>query len=193
MLWFVTGNTYKFQEIEAVLAEYEIELKHHKMALQEIGSDDLKEIALHKAKQAFAKLTTPLIVDDTGLYFEAYKGFPGPNTKFIFNTLGYEGILKLLAGKNRKAYSHSIICFIEDVHRYKFFEGKLFGSITNKVIRPNTDTMPFNRIFKPEGEKRVIAQMGEKEKLAILPRTIAARKLAAWLKEKSLHELIENI
>ena len=184
MLLFATGNRHKFDEVSKVLAEFGIELGQEKMDLVEIPSDSLEEIALHKAKQAFAKLKQPLIAEDTGFFMEAYKGFPGTNPKWVVERIGLEGILKLASGKSRKGYFQTVICFIESPESYRFFEGKMHGKLSKKIINPNADTMPYNKIFIPDGDKRVLAEMSEKEKLSFLQRTIATRKLGKWLKEK---------
>ena len=127
----------------------------------------------------------PLIAEDTGFFMEAYKGFPGTNPKWVVERIGLEGILKLASGKSRKGCFQTVICFIESPESYRFFEGKMHGKLSKKIINPNADTMPYNKIFTPDGDKRVLAEMSEKEKLSFLQRTIATRKLGKWLKEKS--------
>ena len=48
-------------------------------------SDKIEKVVLEKARTAFKKLKKPLIVDDTAIYFEEYKNFPGTYTNSVFN------------------------------------------------------------------------------------------------------------
>lgn len=193
MIVFATGNKFKFEVISKTLQQYGIEFEHKNVEMFEPDSDSLTEIALSKAKQAFSKLKVPLIVEDTGFYSEAYPGFPGTNPKWVFEKIGYEGIFKLLSGKSRKIFIHTVICFIDGSGNHKFFEGKWHGKISKKVIMPKVSAMPYARIFIPDGEKRASVEMSFEEKDKITQRSIAAHKLGQWLKEKSLHELIDSI
>ncbi len=192
-LVFATGNRHKFGEIAAVLAGYGLGLQQHKTELQEISSNSPREIAMHKAQSAFAELRTPLIVEDTAVYFTAFKDFPGTMPKRIYESIGFRGMLKLLEGKSRNAFFLCTICFIESENTQRFFEGKLEGKIAKRVIKPKADRMPYEKIFIPKGSKKAIVEMPLEEKNAISHRAIAAKKLAEWLKERSLHELIETI
>lgn len=192
MLYFVTGNNHKFQEVSSVLAGYGIELKQHPMNLLEPESGKPREVALHKAEQAFAKLRQPVIVEDTCIYFKAYKDFPGTLPKKMFLSLGYDGFFRLLKGKSRAAFCLCTICFKDNEDHY-FFDGKLEGKITEKVVKPKANVMPYERIFVPKGSNKVVAELSRKEKNSISHRGIAARKLGEWLKEKTLHELIDSI
>ena len=192
MLYFATGNKYKVKEVSSVLAEYGLEIEHSNPKIEEIDSTSPKKVVLDKAKQAFEQLRNPVITEDTGIWFKAYKGFPGTQPKRMFECLGHEGLLKLLKGKDRNAYFLCTICFF-DGSQHKFFEGKLEGKITAKVIKPKADRMPYEKIFTPKGFKKAVVEMTQTEKNKISHRAEATRKLGAWLKEKSLHELLESI
>ena len=192
MLYFATGNKHKVKEVSAVLAEYGLEIEHSNPKIEEIDSTSPKKVALDKAKQAFEKLRNPVITEDTGIWFKAYKDFPGTLPKRMFECLGHEGLLKLLKGKDRNAYFLCTICFF-DGSQHKFFEGKLEGKITSKVIKPTADRMPYEKIFIPNGFKKAVVEMTPAEKNAISHRAEATKKLGEWLKETALHELLDSI
>ncbi len=192
MLLFATGNRHKFEEVSAVLAKYGVELEQKKLDFQELSSSSQKKIVLDKAKQAFAKFKRPLIAEDTGIYFEAYKGFPGTMPKRAFESLGYEGLLALLKGRERNACFLCTICFF-DGEKHHFFEGKLEGKIASKVIKPSANVMPYERIFIPKGSKNALVEMSRHEKNSISHRGKAARALGEWFKEKALHDLVDSI
>ena len=184
-LIFVTGNRHKFEHIAEVLAGYGIALKQHGIELEETDSSSQKKIALHKAKQAFALLRQPLIVEDTGIWFRAFKNFPGTKPKRAFEQLGFEGLFKKLQGKKRSAFFLTTVCFIESEKNFHFFEGKLEGEITKKVIAPEADAMPYAKIFIPKGHEKTLSEMTLHEKNASSHRGIAARKLAEWIRSKA--------
>tara|TARA_Y100000310_G_scaffold340456_1_gene436314 strand:- start:1412 stop:1996 length:585 start_codon:yes stop_codon:yes gene_type:complete len=192
-LLFVTGNEHKFDEVSAMLKSFDIELHRKSFDFIEPPLPTLKAIALSKAEQAFEKFKVPLIVEDTGIYFKAYNNFPGTEPKRAFNALGHDGLLRLLKGKNREVFFHTVICFYEGQNAKHFFEGKLEGKATTKVIKPNANVMPYEKIFIPKGEKRSLAEIPRSEKNVFSHRAIATHKLGKWLKEKALDDLLDSI
>ena len=84
-----TGNKDKYDEIAKTLSEFGIKARKADISVDEVGSN-LEEIVVDKAKKAFSQLKTPLIVDDTGVFFEAYDDFPGafPNRCWAQNDVG---------------------------------------------------------------------------------------------------------
>ncbi|MFB5604146.1 MAG: non-canonical purine NTP pyrophosphatase, partial [Candidatus Nitrosomaritimum aestuariumsis] len=76
-LFFASSNNHKFKEAKKILEEFSINLGFFRCNLEEIQSDSLKEIAKHKATQAFEKLRKPVIVEDDGLFIDSLNGFPG--------------------------------------------------------------------------------------------------------------------
>ena len=192
MLYFVTTNKGKFETIQRILQQYGIGLEQKPLQLAEPESDSLKEIALEKARQAFEKIRQPLIVEDTGFYLEAFKGFPGQHSKWAFQKIGYDGFFRLLSGKSRKAFFHTVICFADSGGRH-FFEGKWQGKVTTKTASKEAPNLPYSRIFIGEGEKKTAVEMPSSEKDKKSQRGIAAHALGKWLKEKALSEMIDSI
>jgi non-canonical purine NTP pyrophosphatase (RdgB/HAM1 family) len=193
MLYFATGNMQKFEEVSQILQEYGIALEKYPMELEEIDSNSAKEIALHKARQAFAELKQPVIVEDSGTYFEAFKDFPGTMSKRIYNCIGFEGLLKLLERKKRGVYFMSTICFMESENQFRFFEGKWKGKVTEKVFKPKSKRMAYEKIVVPEGFKKPLVEIPLSEKNKASHRAQATRALGQWLKEKALNDLIDSI
>ena len=53
-----------------------------------------------------------VIVEDTCLCFEAYKGLPGPYVKWFLAKIGLEGLNNMLAAyDNKRAYAQCIFAF----------------------------------------------------------------------------------
>ena len=180
-LLFVTSNRHKFNEVRKVLAEYGIPLKQRHMDFIESSTLSIGEEARRKAKTAYEKYRQPLITEDTGFYFRAYKNFPGSNAKEMFNALGFDGLFRLLDGKPRSAFAKVAICHISSKGKYKTFTGKLEGKIAERAYRPSGHRMPYEHIFIPRGRKKPMVQMTRTEKNKISHRALAARKLCGFL------------
>ena len=77
-VYFVTGNSHKFQVAQEVLEKKGIEVIQQKLETPEIQSTDVKEIACFSAKWASEKINRPVALTDAGYYIESLNGFPGP-------------------------------------------------------------------------------------------------------------------
>ncbi|MFH1353683.1 MAG: RdgB/HAM1 family non-canonical purine NTP pyrophosphatase [bacterium] len=183
---FITTNKHKFQEVKAILVDYPIELEHLDMEYEENHDDSLEEIAMDAAEKLANKLNKPIILEDTGLFFAAYQNFPGALSKFIFNSLGYEGIFKLLAGKKRSAHFKTVTAFCQPGKKPQLFTGIMKGKITEKVFDQDKNFMPYDRIFIPQGEKKTISSMSLKKKNTFSQRGQAFRKFGEYIKKAAL-------
>ncbi|MFZ8938319.1 MAG: RdgB/HAM1 family non-canonical purine NTP pyrophosphatase [Nitrosopumilaceae archaeon] len=172
-LFFASSNNHKFKEAKNILEEFGIHLGFFRCNLEEIQSDSLKEIAKHKATQAFEKLKKPVIVEDDGLFIESLNGFPGPYSSYVFKTIGNKGILNLLKQK-RRANFVSIISY-HDKNLQKSFDSKANGTISKKIIGKGWGYDP---IFIPSNYKKTFAQLENKNKVS--HRFKALKKFASW-------------
>ncbi len=185
VIFFATGNIHKFQEVRAVLAKQGIAVGMLKAKGTEIQSDDLKEIALASALDAYKRCRLPLMVEDAGLFVDALKGFPGPYAAYVFKTIGNPGILKLLKDTaDRAAVFKSVICYIDGPSEEPlFFEGKAEGKITlQELIANGGQGFGFDPIFQPRASEKTFAEMTVEEKNLFSHRAEAIRKLAGWYK-----------
>jgi len=183
-LTFITTNKYKVEEIDAVLKNYGLEIEQVVMEYPEDKEKDVAEVAAESAKYLSKKLNKPVITEDTGLYFKAYNNFPGALPKFLFKGVGFEGIFKLLRGKDKKAYFKTVIAYCEPDEDPILFEAEMHGSITEKIILPSADVMPYDHIFIPAGRSKAIVEMSTEEKNSFSQRGQTAAKLGEYLKNK---------
>jgi inosine/xanthosine triphosphate pyrophosphatase family protein len=70
---FATSNANKFAEAKKILGD---DLEQIDIDVDEIQSIDVVDVVEHKAKAAYAVAGEPVIVEDTGLYFEAWNNLP---------------------------------------------------------------------------------------------------------------------
>ncbi len=178
-LIFATGNEHKVKEARSVLESLGINLRWQKARLEELQSDSLEEIAVNSLKRGQFKPWT--IVEDTGLFIQALKGFPGPYAAHALKTIGNEGILKLMQGiTNREAYFESVIALLLPTGEIKCFKGKTSGFIAKEVKSPETG-WGFDPIFIPEGGNGKTYSELSKEKNIYSHRAKAFKNLGTWI------------
>jgi len=182
-LYFVTGNKHKVREIREMLAPLGIKIIQKKLEIIEPDFGSLEKVAESKAMQALDKIKKPLIVEDTGIYFKAYKNFPGALAKRVWMEIGFDGLFRLLKGKNRKAYFKSTICYIAPRKKPKLFSGELHGRIIDWVKSPRADRLPYEKIFIPNGMRKVVVDLNLEEKNKISHRAKATKKFADYLEK----------
>lgn len=119
---FITSNKGKITSLKAALKERgcSVEVRAFDLNLTEPQFDTVAEVSAFKAREAYSLLKTPVLVEDGGFEVEALKGFPGVYTKYILQTIGADGIIKLLSGEhNRRARFASCASYINE-------QGELF-------------------------------------------------------------------
>jgi XTP/dITP diphosphohydrolase len=178
--YFVTSNIHKFQEARQVLSEYKLATAKLKVEAVEIQDDSLENIAKFSALDAVKNCGLPVFVEDAGLFVEALKGFPGPYSKYVYNTVGLKGILKLMKNvENRSAYFMSVVAFATPEEQPTCFVGKVEGTIS--LQERGTKGFGYDPIFVPiEGKGRTFAEMTTTEKNMLSHRAGALRKFAEW-------------
>ena len=151
-LTYVTGNNGKFEEVRNFLAQEKspIELEQKSLPIFEIQSLDQKAVALDKARQAYAILKKPLIVDDAGIYFPKYNSFPGVFTRFVYDGIGMEGTFKLV-NPGDTMYFLLYLVFIDAHGTEHVFEGRSDGVVVKPTIFKASIDLPYHDIFLPNG------------------------------------------
>ncbi len=183
-LFFVTTNRNKFEEARKILEKHGINLQISELNIQEKKYPTEREVSISKAYAATKLLKAPLIVEDTGIYFESYNNFPGPNAHIVFDGIGYEGILKLLDGKNRAAFFSTTVTYIKPGMNPISFSGECRGKIVEKVSE--NISFAYDAVFMPEGAKKTFSEMTKEEKESFSHRKKALDEFAKWFKESKL-------
>jgi XTP/dITP diphosphohydrolase len=182
-LRFVTSSEQKVKEASMVLP---FPVQRITVKLHELQSTDVEAIVRFKAEQAWRQVQAPVIVEDTGLRFLAWRQLPGPLIKHFVENLGLLGIVDALSpSKDWRAEAITGVGYCDggEVH---YFEGRVQGLIVLPVGR---EAFGWDAIFRPNGSGRTYAEMPREEKIAHSMRTEALRKLAAFLAEQhgSIH------
>lgn len=174
---FVTGNPNKVREAGEILG---LTLEPVQVdGLFEMQSPDLDTVVRHKAQQAYASLQCPVMVEDSGLLFHAWNGLPGALVKWFEETVGCEGMLKMVSGfENRGATA--ICCFaVYDGKDMKVARGEVNGTLADSIRGGNG--FGWDVIFIPESHDRTYGEMAAKEKNAVSHRRRALDELKQML------------
>ena len=172
-LFFVSSNNHKYEEAKQILDNFGISLGFVKYVLEEIQTNSLKEIASKKAKMAFLKCKKPVIIEDDGLFINSLDGFPGPYSSYVFQTIGNNGVLKLLK-KNRDAKFVSVITYC-DKNNLQSFIGNLYGTISHSL---KNNGWGYDPIFIPKNMTKTFAELENKNKIS--HRFKALKKFSKW-------------
>ena len=183
--YFVTSNVHKFQEARRILSEYRLATAKLKVEAVEIQDDSLENIAKISAMDAVKNCGLPVFVEDAGLFVDSLKGFPGPYSKYVYNTVGLKGILKLMKDvTDRRAHFKSVVAFATPNEQPVCFVGKVEGTIS--VQERGTLGFGYDPIFMPlAGDGRTFAEMTTTEKNRYSHRGNALRKFGEWYSSAS--------
>ncbi|WP_297070349.1 XTP/dITP diphosphatase [Thermococcus sp.] len=179
-LAFITSNLGKVQEAKKYFEPLGVEVYQLYFEYPEIQADTLEEVAEYGVGWLAGRIDGRFFLDDSGLFIEALKGFPGVYSAYVYRTLGIDGILRLLedAG-DRRAYFKSVIAYWDgELH---LFTGRVDGEITTD--RHGSGGFGFDPVFKPTGFERTFAEMTTEEKNRISHRGRALKAFSEWLKE----------
>ena len=179
MIYFITGNKNKLEEVKSILPEIE----QLDIDLTEIQEIDPHIVVKAKLMEAMNHQQGEFIVEDTSLYFDCLNGLPGTLIKWFLKTLGKEGLSNLVEkiGTTNKAQAKTIIGYAKNKDEIHFFEGVVEG----KIVPVEGETgFGWDSIFKPDGHDKTFANMSQEEKNSISMRKIATTKLKEFLESK---------
>lgn len=168
MITFVTSNTGKFLDFQYEMTQLGLTAVQQSLSIDEPQETSIREIALHKARQAYATLQKPLVVEDSGLCIPALNNFPEALTKPIFSQVGIDGFTQLLSALNDRR------CFFTCALAYADIDGNIdvmvsndqTGTLTRQpqgeitTARARSDLW---RLYQPTGWDKTMAEMIDDE------------------------------
>src|SRR6267378_6079082 len=156
-LWFVTQNAHKYQEARRTLDPFGIRIRMLASPKTEIQSTNLGEVAKFAAEEAAKKHNRRVLVEDSGLFVRVLNGFPGPFSSYVHDTIGVEGLLRLMSRQTRReAYFQASLALASSQDSSQEFSGKVHGTISHKSV--GTNGFGFDPIFIPTGTRKTFAQ-----------------------------------
>lgn len=161
-LYFATSSSWKFQQGQAYLKQFGIDLKQANMELPESRSEDVVEIAREKAVFAYEQLKQPVIVIDGAFHIKALNDFPKTMVKFNEKYLGARGILKLMEDKINRDYEWPNALCYKDAKTEKIFVGYIRGTIAASLTA-NVEANDFSLIQIPTDYDKPFSEMSKEE------------------------------
>jgi XTP/dITP diphosphohydrolase len=178
---FVTTNEHKHREVQEILG---VALERADLDLPEIQAIDPAEVAAEKAcaaREALDRPGLPVIVEDSGLMVDAWGGFPGALTKWLMQSVGNEGLLRMLgSGEDRSAKAVCVVALAEVDGNVLTFRGEVPGALAQSPR--GSGGFGYDPIFVPGWSSLTYAEMGA-GKNADSHRARAFRALRGWLGE----------
>ncbi|MFQ5998163.1 MAG: non-canonical purine NTP pyrophosphatase, partial [Candidatus Bathyarchaeia archaeon] len=109
---FATSNMHKLREATEILSKFKLRVTRASLKPIELQADDIRSIALTACESIIKKRRQPVLVEDSGLFVKGLGGFPGAYSSFVYRTIGVEGVLRLMDGRQaRKAEFRSALAF----------------------------------------------------------------------------------
>ena len=157
-LVFVTSRVEKAREAERM----GFPVEQLDLDLPEPQALDPSEIVEAKARAAYRALSRPVLVEDSGLAFRAWGGFPGALVKWVEKSAGVPALARMLDGFPDRAAT--AICAIAycDGAEVVTARGETEGSIA--LAPRGGNGFGWDVLFVPKGSERTFAEMSSAEK-----------------------------
>ncbi len=186
MLHYVTTNPGKLREARRYLGDDTID--SYDYDYPEIQATTLEPIAVEGAREAYREVGGPVVVDDAGLFIDAFDGFPGPYSSFVENTIGVERVWNLTeAVDDRSAAFRCVLAYCDgegfddgverdsDALPVTCFTGVVEGTI---VAPRGSGGFGYDPIFEHDGA--TFAERTADEKNELSHRGRALESFAEW-------------
>jgi XTP/dITP diphosphohydrolase len=161
------------------MAEHGYELEHIKTAYPEIQAESLEITIIPGLQWCISKFDRPVMIDDSGLFVDSLKGFPGVYSSYVFKTVGCDGILSLMRGvEDRKARFECCIGFMAPGGEPFIAKAVAEGTISQEKM--GAGGFGYDPVFIPQGYTRSYAQIDLPEKNRISHR---GKAMDIFLKE----------
>ena len=172
---FVTSRPEKAEEARRL----GFDVERLELDLPETQAIDPGEVVERKAREAFARLERPVIVEDSGLAVRAWSGFPGALVKWIEKSAGVGAIPKMLAGWDENRATACCVVAYFDGSTLVAGRGECEGTIAREPR--GASGFGWDSIFAPEGSPETFAEMGPERKDRVSHRRRAWESLSAKL------------
>jgi XTP/dITP diphosphohydrolase len=165
-LYFATKNKGKLASVNRIFSKYGIEAIQFPIKFPEPRTDDVKEIVKEKVLFAWQKIKKPCIALDAGFFIPSLNGFPKAFVNFALETIGIEGLLKLVEGKSRDCeFRESLAFFDHSLREPLTYWGVVKGRLAEAERGEKRDYFwsDLFYVFIPEGKEKTLAEMEPEE------------------------------
>jgi len=175
---FITSNPHKFSEMSEFFKADGLSIEWIDRKLPELQADTLEDVVRYSLSQA---PEDGVFIEDAGFFIDALGGFPGVYSRYVFDTVGNDGILRLLDGAaNRAAWFEAVIGYKNEVGGdIKIFKGEVKGYVS--LSPKGGKGFGYDPIFVPQGFDRTFGE-DDALKSKVSHRRKAADRLIKYLK-----------
>jgi len=186
---FATSNAGKFREASRGIRRHfpDAVVEQDATSYPELQEDDVELVARGTLELVKGNWSDDdiVFVDDSGLFVDALKGFPGVYSSYVFRTIGHPGIGQLLSEvndiKSRSAHFKAVVAAHVPGHGVSLHTGICPGHITTSPA--GDGGFGFDPIFVPDGFDRTFAELDIEEKNTVSHRGLAFDAFMVYLKE----------
>ena len=176
----ITSNPGKVEEFRRAFADFGMEMEHAHIPYDEIQTSELEEVVRAGMKELRAQGLRDFIIDDSGMFVDALKGFPGVYSAYVQKTISNPGILTLMEGVEDRGAVFKC-CIGCDIDGETFIvTGECRGTILEEAR--GDGGFGYDPIFSPDG-RRSFAEITTEEKNTMSHRGNAFRLLREALIE----------
>ena len=172
----ITSNPGKMREFRAALEPLGFELSQHSEEIDEIQAETLEEVVRNCMEQLKARGLNNYLIDDSGLFIDSLRGFPGVYSAYALKTIGFRGMIELLRGKDDRTarFRCCIGCNLEDMD-----EMVVSAEAVGRIIEEERGSggFGFDPIFVPSGYERTFSELPLDEKNRVSHRGKAINSL----------------
>ena len=163
---FVTSNKGKVASAQRIFKDIKLEIYNYELI--EPRSDDIKEIAKSKVRQAYKVVKKPCIALDAGFFIDELNGFPRAFVNFALDTIGVNGILKLMENvENRRCAFKECLAYY-DGKNMLLFNGNHEGILSTEMrgVEDDKQWSALWYVYIPFGHTKTLAEMSDEEKIS---------------------------
>ena len=183
-IYFITSNKAKLIEAQKKFSEINIEVVQKNIGYPEIQADTLEEVAFFGVEHVLKNFKGPFILEDAGLFIDKLKGFPGVYSAYVFNTVGCDGVLRLMKDfklEDRRAVFRSVFAYGKSDCRPNLFFGECKGLISS--VKRGNNGFGYDPIFIPQNSYKTFAEMNISEKNSYSHRGRSLERLIDFFKK----------
>jgi XTP/dITP diphosphohydrolase len=179
----ITSNQGKVKEFRDAFSHLGIDMEHYPLPYDEVQTADLEEVVSKGMEEIRKKGVRDFIIDDSGLFVNGLKGFPGVWSAYAQKTIGNKGILKLLEESDDRTAEFRCCIGCDINGETVIVTGVCKGNILFKET--GAGGFGYDPIFTFDGTKS-FAEMTSEEKNGFSHRGNAIRLLLEELKSRNL-------
>lgn len=164
---FVTSNKGKVKTLARRIDQSKYTIVQQDIDIPEIQAKNAVEIATFKAKYAYEQLKKPVIVQDSSFHIRALNGFPGPYIKFVNETLGPNGLLRLMQGvEDRSCFFELALVYVDQKgETHAFVNDAEPGRLAEEVYEGDSENAWSSlwKIYIPPHYNKTLAEFTSEE------------------------------